>query len=299
MVAADDLNTADMMTLRYSLKRSLIAVLTAALTFGDLRQVAAQGPPPADAEDANFLMIAAQVDFMKSVVDRCETIAPGHRERFEPAYLKAKANFLEPAGVDDDLVEQARRMPELDVAEMVAKFDRSSEDQRRQSCDQTLVQLGEMADWNKAGHAVDPYGFVALDIIGLNYTDLIVELFSVQRRGGGKINVSSPRFGGGKATCCLSWRSGTKLPLPIDVEWMRYVNDKERWCKKTVMLTGPVPANPRAIGVHFMPDGDIQVELIEAHPTLRLKLKRFNGDHRNETANVIHDEKTGSCKDGV
>ena len=98
--------------------------------------------------------------------------------------------------------------------------------------------------------------------------------------------------------CCVTWRPGTKLPRPIQVEWMRVVNNKDRWCKKTVMLTGPVPASPTAIGVHFMPDGDIQVELSEGYPDVKLKLTNFDDGRRKETGNVIHDEEAASCKDG-
>jgi hypothetical protein len=97
--------------------------------------------------------------------------------------------------------------------------------------------------------------------------------------------------------CCVTWRPGTKLPSPIHVEWIRYVNDKRRWCQKTVMLTGPVPANPTAIGVHFMPDGDIQVELTEGEADPKLRLTRFDAGHRKEIGNVIHDEATASCRD--
>jgi hypothetical protein len=139
---------------------------------------------------------------------------------------------------------------------------------------------------------------VGLAINGFNYTDLAIESFSVAYQGGGNIAVSSPTSGGGGTTCCVTWRPGTKLPLPIRVEWMRYVNDKQRWCKKTVMLTGPVPSNPTAIGVHFMRDGGIKVELSEGYPELKLRLNSFDDGHRKESGNVIHDEKTASCRDG-
>lgn len=139
---------------------------------------------------------------------------------------------------------------------------------------------------------------VGLAINGFNYTDLVISHFSVQHQGGGNIYVSSPTSGGGGTVCCVTWRPGTKLPRPIQVEWMRVVNNKDRWCKKTVMLTGPVPASPTAIGVHFMPDGDIQVELSEGYPDVKLKLTNFDDGRRKETGNVIHDEEAASCKDG-
>lgn len=139
---------------------------------------------------------------------------------------------------------------------------------------------------------------VGLAINGFNYTDVAIDLFSVAHQGGGNIFVSTPTSGGGGSTCCVTWRPGTKLPQPILVEWMRYANKKQRWCQKTVMLTGPVPAKPTAIGVHFMPDGDIQIELSEDYPEVKLKLESVGPGFRKPTGNVIHDEKTASCKDG-
>jgi Protein of unknown function (DUF3304) len=147
--------------------------------------------------------------------------------------------------------------------------------------------------------AAQPLGEPAgLAINGFNYTDLVISHFSVQHQGGGNIYVSSPTSGGGGTVCCVTWRPGTKLPKPIQVEWLRVVNNKDRWCKKTVMLNGPVPANPTAIGVHFMPDGDIQIELTEGEADPKLKLQSFDAGRRKEIGNVIHDEETASCKDG-
>jgi hypothetical protein len=139
---------------------------------------------------------------------------------------------------------------------------------------------------------------VGLAINGFNYTDVAIDLFSVAHQGGGNILVSTPTSGGGGTACCVTWRAGTKLPRPIHVEWMRYANKKQRWCQKTVMLSGPVPENPTAIGVHFMPDGDIQIELTEGEADPKLKLRNFDDGRRKETGNVIHDEETASCKDG-
>jgi Protein of unknown function (DUF3304) len=137
---------------------------------------------------------------------------------------------------------------------------------------------------------------VGLAINGFNYTDMYIPAFEVNGQGGGNIFVSTPTSGGGGTVCCLTWRPGTKLPKPIKVLWSR---DRKRWCQKTVMLNGPVPAKPTAIGVHFMPDGDIQLELTEGEADPKLKLTRFDAGRRKETGNVIHDEETASCKDGL
>jgi Protein of unknown function (DUF3304) len=135
-----------------------------------------------------------------------------------------------------------------------------------------------------------------LAINGFNYTDLYIASFEVSYQGGGNLYVSSPTSGGGGTVCCVTWRSGVTLPKPIKVRWSR---DRKRWCERTVLLNGPVPANPTAIGVHFMPDGDIQLELSEGEADPKLKLTRFDAGHRKETGNVTHDEETASCKDGL
>lgn len=163
-------------------------------------------------------------------------------------------------------------------------------------CAQIAAQSATSTDQVGGGEQLDKP--IALAINGFNYTDIAIDLFSVAHQGGGNILVSTPTSGGGGTTCCVIWRPGTKLPRPILVEWMRYANKKQRWCQKTVMLTAPVPAKPTAIGVHFMPDGEIQVELSEGYPDVKLHLQRTSPGHRKETGNVIHDEETASCKDG-
>jgi Protein of unknown function (DUF3304) len=164
------------------------------------------------------------------------------------------------------------------------------------ACGQIAAQNAPTAETQVAAQPLgEPAG---LAINGFNYTDLVISHFSVQHQGGGNIYVSSPTSGGGGTVCCVTWRPGTKLPKPIQVEWLRVVNNKDRRCKKTVMLNGPVPANPTAIGVHFMPNGDIQVELTEGEADPKLKLQSFDAGRRKEIGNVIHDEETASCKDG-
>jgi hypothetical protein len=137
-----------------------------------------------------------------------------------------------------------------------------------------------------------------LAINGFNYTDLTISAFSVGSSGGGNIFVSSPTSGGGKTSCCLLWIPGTQLPKPVTIEWMRVINGRDRWCKKTVLVVGPVPDNPTAFGVHFMPDGNIQVEITQGYPKVKLRLENYNDGHRKAVGNVIHGEETASCKDG-
>lgn len=139
---------------------------------------------------------------------------------------------------------------------------------------------------------------VSLAINGFNYTDTVISNFSVNGNGGGNIYVSSPTSGGSGTSCCVVWYPITKLPAPIKVEWLRVVNGRDRWCEKTVLLKGPIPDRPTAFGVHFMPDGDIEVEITVGYPKLKLRLENFDGGRRKESGNVVHDEESARCRDG-
>ncbi|MFY0526730.1 DUF3304 domain-containing protein [Archangium gephyra] len=136
---------------------------------------------------------------------------------------------------------------------------------------------------------------VSLTINGFNYTDLYIDSFEVNGQGGGNLFVSSPTAGGGKGVCCMSFRPGTKLPVQLRIKWTR---DRKRWCEKEALLTGPVPANPRHLGVHFFPDGHIEAEITEDYPELKLKLQDYNDEQRKASGNAVADEQTARCKDG-
>lgn len=136
---------------------------------------------------------------------------------------------------------------------------------------------------------------VSLEINGFNYTDLYIDSFEVNGQGGGNLFVSSPTSGGGGGVCCVSFWPGTKLPVQLTIKWTR---DRKRWCEKEALLTGPVPANPRYLGVHFFPDGHIEAEITENDPEPRLRLERADRGQRKESGNSVADEQTARCKDG-
>jgi hypothetical protein len=164
------------------------------------------------------------------------------------------------------------------------------------ACDQsTLEPKHQPKPQTSSSYFTKPVG---LAINGFNYTDRVIELFSIDNRGGGNIAVSSPTSGGGKTTCCLRWYPGSQLSRPVKIEWMRYKNDKELWCKKTVILEAPFPEKPTDVSVHFMPDGDIKVEVTEGYPDLKLSLDRFDPGHRKEDNNIVLDEKVAECRYG-
>jgi hypothetical protein len=140
-----------------------------------------------------------------------------------------------------------------------------------------------------------PQKRVSLEINGFNYTDLYIDSFSVNRQGGGNLEVSTPTSGGGGSVCCVSFSPGSELPLRIKVEWTR---DRTRWCEQEVLIKGPVPASPEHLGVHFFPDGHIEAEITEGYPTPKLRLERVDGAKRKESGNTVADEQMGRCRDG-
>jgi hypothetical protein len=149
-----------------------------------------------------------------------------------------------------------------------------------------------------ASHSTTSDKPIGLAINGFNYTDRVISMFSINNQGGGNILVSSPTTGGGKTTCCMTWYPGSKLSRSVKIKWMRDIDGEEIWCKKEVALQAPFPANPKNVAIHFMPDGNIEVELTERFPTLKLSLNRFDAAHRKETANLINDETTADCHHG-
>jgi Protein of unknown function (DUF3304) len=162
-----------------------------------------------------------------------------------------------------------------------------------------LVACGQTPTINPEASPPQTYGPpVSLAINGFNYTDTVISNFSANGNGGGNIYVSSPTSGGSGTSCCIVWHPITKLPAPVKIVWLRVVNGRDRWCEKTVQLKGPIPDKPTAFGVHFMPDGDIQVEITVGYPKLKLRLENFDGGRRHESGNMIHDEETARCRDG-
>ena len=139
--------------------------------------------------------------------------------------------------------------------------------------------------------------YPSLTIDGFNYTDVAIDYFSVDGSGGGLLLVSTETSGGGGGACCFRLYPLIALKSPIEVKWSRYINGKYRWCRKTVMMTGPIPDDPTDLGVHFMPDGNIVVQASHWFPDIKLALKRFNAAKRKESGNAIHDEEVATCSD--
>lgn len=138
-----------------------------------------------------------------------------------------------------------------------------------------------------------PANMSGLTIVGYNYTDTYIGSFTVNGAGGGNIEVSSKTSGGGGGTCCASVPADTALPITIDIAWKR--DGKVPWCRQTILLDGPVPADPQYLEVHFFQDGSIKVAMSDYPSPPRLQLDRVSYVKRKASGNVNHDSKYGSC----
>lgn len=135
---------------------------------------------------------------------------------------------------------------------------------------------------------------VLLEIEGFNYTDLYIDSFEVNGRGGGNLLVSDTESGGGGGACCVSLLPDGPLPVQLRISWTR---DGRRRCEQDVELKGPLPASPRHLGVHFFPDGHIEAEVTEDYPKLRLRLERVDTARRKASNNTVEDEHFARCHD--
>lgn len=135
---------------------------------------------------------------------------------------------------------------------------------------------------------------ISLEINGFNYTDLYIDNFSVNGNSGGNLYVSSPTSGGGGSTCCASWFRNMTVPMRLEITWTR---DRKRWCTKEVHTTGPTPAHPHHLAVHFFPDGHIEAGLSEDLPEPKLRLERASPTERKKSGNTVSDEQVARCQD--
>ena len=130
---------------------------------------------------------------------------------------------------------------------------------------------------------------VWLTLMGYNYTDHYIDNYYVDGVWGGNVFLSTEEAGGGKSTCCVKWKKGTKLPVTVRVRWQsdacRYIKRvddedfpaaKVFYSEKDVELTGPIPDDPQYFETHIYPDGHVEVAIADEYGPPRLKLPNIN-----------------------
>lgn len=125
---------------------------------------------------------------------------------------------------------------------------------------------------------------VMLGILGYNYTDRYIHTFSVGAAGGSNVYLSDDDSGGGKTSCCIVYDPDHPLPITLPVEWMfgyqigpdGEIAVPDEYHETTAVLDGPVPADPRFLEVHFMPDGSVQLRITAVRSPPLLMVDRSN-----------------------
>ncbi|MBY0444385.1 MAG: hypothetical protein K2Q15_04145, partial [Burkholderiales bacterium] len=110
------------------------------------------------------------------------------------------------------------------------------------------------------------------------------------------VEVSGPEGGGSKTACCVSIFP-VLLPYPMTVQWTRSSSSKY-WCQQEATLTGPIPANPNYLTVHFYQDGHIEISVSEKSENRFPNVERFSRIDRHKEGNVNNDEKMSRCQNG-
>lgn len=96
----------------------------------------------------------------------------------------------------------------------------------------------------------------SLDLCGLNYTDKLIDEFSVDGYSGANI---SPNGGGGKFTCCIImprvWRDG----MTVTVRWTHDRSDPQYSMERVVPVPKYESEDLGFLAVHFYPNDLVKV----------------------------------------
>lgn len=121
-----------------------------------------------------------------------------------------------------------------------------------------------------------------LGIVGYNYTAHYITSFDVGGQGGGDVDLSDDRDGGGKTSCCMGYSPDTSLPVKMKVTWtFGYERDAggkivfpDETHEAIAELNGPVPEDPQQLEVHFMPDGTVKLRITREYSPPLVIVKR-------------------------
>jgi len=142
----------------------------------------------------------------------------------------------------------------------------------------------------------------SLLIQGYNYTDDVIDSFTVNGQGGGRLYVSGPSSGGGGSVCCVSYRLGTPLPIKLKIRWVGgycmqrvkspypygkpyYDNRRSLWREAEAHAVDLSNGKPKALEVHIFPDGHVEAAITQGYSSPRLSLP---DDDTGERPGVVH-----------
>jgi hypothetical protein len=137
---------------------------------------------------------------------------------------------------------------------------------------------------------------VTLDIVGFNYTDRVIDSFSVNGQGGGNIFLSTQTSGGGKSACCVRLRRPRQGITRLHIRWQvdgcvyttksrisgeTFKNIFSYYKEVDIDVMHQKKYLPQHLEVHFYPDGSVRAELTGKLSLPRLLLDGKRADKSN------------------
>jgi hypothetical protein len=135
-----------------------------------------------------------------------------------------------------------------------------------------------------------------LDIVGFNYTDRVIDGFSVNGQGGGNIFLSNRTSGGGKSACCVRLPNARGAVSKIHVRWQvdgcvyltksrisgeTFKNIFSYYKEVDIDVVQPKKYVPQHLELHFYRDGSVRAELTAELSIPRLSLDGKRTDKSN------------------
>lgn len=130
---------------------------------------------------------------------------------------------------------------------------------------------GKLIEENDAGE------YFTLGLIGFNYTDRLIDHYSVDSSGGGHVHLSSPTSGGSGVVCCTRISKAQREKVGVKVKWQvdgctypvksstgRIGERRIFYYKEALIYVDPPSSSaPAYLETHFYPDGSVKVKVTE------------------------------------
>ncbi len=128
--------------------------------------------------------------------------------------------------------------------------------------------------------------YFTLGLIGFNYTDRLIDHYSVDGSGGGHVHLSSPTSGGSGVVCCTRISKTQRERVAVKVKWQvdgctypvksstGRIGERRIFHYKEALayLDPPTSSAPAYLETHFYANGSVKVKVTEfiSHPEIHL-----------------------------
>jgi hypothetical protein len=145
---------------------------------------------------------------------------------------------------------------------------------------------GKMIEESDAGE------YFTLGLIGFNYTDRLIDHYSVDSSGGGHVHLSSPTSGGSGVVCCTRISKAQREKVEVKVKWQvdgctypvksstGRIGERRIFYYKEALtyVDPPTSSAPAYLETHFYPDGSVKVKVTEFISTPEIPLDQDRKD---------------------